>query len=136
MRRLWQAEDRRKGAAKVIPHCFLPSPSPSLAAFRLPAAEASPHLHTAVACSRVCMAACRGRGAHRHTHRTKGLLEGRASPALKARMATVRAVLMRGLAANLAPNSWRQEGQAFLLALFTRSCSTRLFQSLHRCFRA
>ena len=55
-------------------------------------------------------------------HRTKGLLEGRASPDLKARMATVRAVLMRGLAANLAPNSWRQEGHAFFLALFTRSC--------------
>jgi hypothetical protein len=31
-------------------------------------------------------------------------------------------VLMRGLAANLAPNSWRQEGHAFFLALFTRSC--------------
>lgn len=36
--------------------------------------------------------------------RTKALLAAGASPALKARMATVSAVLMRGLAANLAPN--------------------------------
>lgn len=55
-------------------------------------------------------------------HRTKALFEGRGSPALKARMATVRAVLIRGFCANLEPNSWRHEGHALFLDLFTRSC--------------
>ena len=42
-------------------------------------------------------------------------------PDLTARMAEIKAVLTRGLAANLALNSWRQLGHAFLLALATKS---------------
>ncbi len=42
------------------------------------------------------------------------LLVGRCTPSLAMRMAPARAVLMRGLAANLAGKGWRHVGQVFL----------------------
>lgn len=70
---------------------------------------------------------------HRLPHRSKGLEEGLTVPILKARMAIVSAVLMRGFAQNLALNCMGERGGGALLGRvpqlwgfqgFGRSCHT------------